>query len=189
MAARSYPIELELEANTSYTAVAHLAEDGTPSAALFPNDISKTEAGQGRLTVRHTAAAPEVDILAGGEPVAEGLSTGDEATLDLDAGTVSAGVALAGETEPVIGPADVEVTDGVLTIVYACGSAEDGNLDLAVQTIEGLHSSPDGVEKITRTGKAELVDAGVCERTGSRGCTSSPAADHPISRAAPTATT
>lgn len=147
------PIDLELEANMSYTAVAHLAEDGTPSAALFPNDISQTEAGQGRLTVRHTAAAPAVDILAGGEPVAEGLSTGDEATLDLDAGTVSAGVALAGETDPVIGPADVDVADGVLTIVYAWGSAEDGNLDLAVQTIEGLHSSPDGVN----TGSAGLA--------------------------------
>jgi hypothetical protein len=147
------PIDLELEANMSYTAVAHLAEDGTPSAALFTNDISKTEAGQGRLTVRHTAAAPEVDILAGGEPVAEGLSTGDEATLDLDAGTVSAGVALAGETEPVIGPADVDVAEGVLTIVYAWGSAEDENLDLAVQTIDGLHSSPDGVN----TGSAGLA--------------------------------
>jgi Domain of unknown function (DUF4397) len=147
------PIDLELEANMSYTAVAHLAEDGTPSAALFTNDISQTEAGQGRLTVRHTAAAPEVDILAGGEPVAEGLVTGDEATLDLDAGTVSAGVALAGETEPVIGPADVDVTEGVLTIVYAWGSAEDENLDIAVQTIEGLHSDPNGVN----TGSAGLA--------------------------------
>lgn len=147
------PIDLELEANMSYTAVAHLAEDGTPSAALFTNDISQAEAGQGRLTVRHTAAAPEVDILAGGEPVAEGLSTGDEATLNLDAGTVSASVALAGETDPVIGPADVEVAEGVLTIAYAWGSAEDGNLDLAVQTIEGLHSSPDGVN----TGTAGLA--------------------------------
>ncbi len=147
------PIDLELEANMSYTAVAHLAEDGTPSAALFTNDIAQTEPGQGRLTVRHTAAAPAVDILAGGGPVAEGLVTGDEATLNLDAGTVSAAVALAGETEPVIGPADVDVADGVLTIVYAWGSAEDGNLDLAVQTIEGLHSSPDGVN----TGSAGLA--------------------------------
>jgi hypothetical protein len=147
------PIDLELEANTSYTAVAHLAEDGTPSATLFTNDISQAQAGQGRLTVRHTAAAPAVDILAGGDPVAEGLSTGDEATLDLDAGTVSAGVALAGDTEPVIGPADVDVTEGVLTIVYAWGGAEDGNLDLAVQTIEGLHSSPSGVN----TGSAGLA--------------------------------
>jgi hypothetical protein len=147
------PIDLELEANMSYTAVAHLAEDGTPSAALFRNDISSTEAGQGRLTVRHTAAAPEVDILAGGEAVAEGLATGDEATLDLDAGTVSAAVALAGETEPVIGPADVDVMDGVLTVVYAWGSAEDENLELAVQTIEGLHSDPNGVN----TGTAGLA--------------------------------
>jgi hypothetical protein len=29
--------------------------------------------------------------------------------------------------------------------VYAIGSADDGNLDLLVQTITGLHSNPDGV--------------------------------------------
>jgi hypothetical protein len=47
----------------------------------------------------------------------------------------------------------VDVSDGVLTIAYAWGSAEDGNLDLAVQTIEGLHSSPEGVN----TGSAGLA--------------------------------
>ena len=31
------------------------------------------------------------------------------------------------------------------TIVYAWGSAEDENLELAVQTISGMHSAPSGV--------------------------------------------
>ena len=48
-----------------------------------------------------------------------------------------------------IGPAPVEVQEGVLTIVYAWGSLEDDNLDLAVQTITGLHSAPDGVNSGT----------------------------------------
>ncbi|MGZ0712528.1 DUF4397 domain-containing protein (plasmid) [Coraliomargarita sp. W4R53] len=139
------PVTLTLEANMSYTAVAHLSEGGDPTVTAFENDISATAAGEGRLTVRHVAAAPAVDILAGGSPVVEGLSNPDEASLDLAAGTVSAAVALEGTTEPVIGPADVAVDEGVLTIAYAWGSAEDGNLDLAVQTIDGLHSSPDGV--------------------------------------------
>jgi hypothetical protein len=66
----------------------------------------------------------------------------DQATLNLPVGTVSASVALAGTTDPVIGPADVAVQDGVLTIVYAWGSAEEGNLDLAVQTITVGHTAP-----------------------------------------------
>lgn len=147
------PITLTLAANTSYTAVAHLDEAGAPTAKLFTNDTSKTAAGEGRLTVRHVAAAPAVDILAGGSPVATGLTNPNEATLNLPAGTVSAAVALAGTTDPVLGPTDVNVAEGTLTIVYAWGSAADGNLALAVQTIEGLHADPNGVN----TGSAGLV--------------------------------
>lgn len=147
------PITLTLEAGMSYTAVAHLDEAGEATAKLFANDTSETAPGEGRLTVRHVAAAPEVDILAGGEPVVEGLANPDEATLDLAAGTVSAAVALAGTTDPVLGPTDVEIADGTLTIVYAWGSAEDDSLALAVQTIDGLHSDPDGVN----TGSAGLA--------------------------------
>ncbi|WP_285363474.1 DUF4397 domain-containing protein [Microbacterium sp. LMC-P-041] len=139
------PATLALEAGGNYTAVAHLTEAGEPGLNLFTNDISQTAPGQGRLTVRHTAAAPAVDILAGGSPVIENLTNPNEAKLDLPAGTVSAAVALTGTTDPVIGPADVAIEEGVNTIVYAWGSAEDGNLAIAAQTISGLHSNPDGV--------------------------------------------
>lgn len=139
------PVTLTLAAGANYTAVAHLTEAGEPGLNLFTNDTSQTAAGQGRLTVRHVAAAPAVDVLAGGSPVIEGLTNPDEATLDLPAGTVSASVALAGTTDPVLGPTDVAVQEGVLTILYAWGSAEDGNLAIAAQTIEGLHSDPGGV--------------------------------------------
>ena len=139
------PIDLKLASGGNYTAVAHLEEGGDPTATLFSNDVSKTKAGEGRLTVRHTAAAPAVDILAGGDAVISDLSNPDEEVLDLAAGTVSASVAAAGTTDPVIGPADVMVGEGKNTIVYAWGSLEDDNLKLAVQTISGLHSSPDGV--------------------------------------------
>lgn len=139
------PATVALTAGMNYTAVAHLTEAGEPGLNVFTNDTSTTAAGQGRLTVRHVAAAPAVDILAGGSPVATGLTNPNEATLNLPAGTVSAAVALAGTTDPVIGPQDVAVEEGVLTIVYAWGSAEAGNLALAAQTISGLHSDPDGV--------------------------------------------
>ena len=79
----------------------------------------------------------------------------DEATLNLPVGTVSAAVALAGTTEPVIGPADVPIEDGKLTIVYAWGSAEDANLALAVQSITVGHSTPGGVPSGTAGYAAE----------------------------------
>ncbi|GHD82616.1 uncharacterized protein DUF4397 [Salinibacterium amurskyense] len=140
------PIDLTLEANTSYTAVAHLDESGDPTASLFTNDLSTVAAGEGRLTVRHTAAAPAVDVLANDAVAFENLSNPDEVKADLAVGTISAAVALTGTTDPVIGPADVEIAEGVNTIVYAWGSAADDNLTLAVQTIDGLHSNPGGVD-------------------------------------------
>ncbi len=73
------------------------------------------------------------------------LANPDEAKLDLPAGTVSAAVAATGTTEPVIGPADVTVSDGVNTIVYAWGSLADENLALAVQTVDTHSSAPSGV--------------------------------------------
>ncbi|PFG43329.1 uncharacterized protein DUF4397 [Isoptericola jiangsuensis] len=147
------PVDLPLEGGTSYTAVAHLDVDGAPTASLFTNDTSDIAAGEGRLTVRHVAAAPAVDVLAGDDPVIEGLENPDEAVLDLPAGTVPAAVAAAGTTEPVLGPADVDVAEGVNTIVYAWGSLDDDTLALATQTVEGMHSSPDGVDAGT-TGEA-----------------------------------
>lgn len=154
------PVDLELQSGGSYTAVAFLDEGGAPTATLFSNDVTATAAGEGRLTVRHVAAAPEVDVLGGDEAVISGLANGSESSLDLPAGTISAAVAAAGTTDPVLGPADVPVAEGALTVVYAWGSLDDGSLALATQTIEGLHSAPDGVP----TGQVEVatgVPAGI----------------------------
>ncbi|NKY09395.1 DUF4397 domain-containing protein [Cellulomonas hominis] len=139
------PVDLALDAGASYTAVAHLDAAGSPTATLFPNDTSAVPAGQGRLTVRHVAAAPAVDVLAAGSPVITNLANPDEQTLTVPAGTVPVAVAATGTTEPVLGPTDLNVAEGVSTIVYAWGSLEGGTLQLAVQTIDGMHSAPGGV--------------------------------------------
>jgi hypothetical protein len=149
------PATLTLEAGKNYTATANLDEGGTPALNLFTNDIAATNAGEGRLTVRHVAAAPAVDILAGGAAVVSSLANPDEATLNLPVGTVSASVAAAGTTEPVLGPADVAVQDGVLTIAYAWGSLEDGTLALATQTVTVGHTAPGGVPSGTAGYAAE----------------------------------
>lgn len=124
-----------LPAGANATLIAHLTADGTPTLSAFVNDTSPTAAGEGRLVVRHTAAAPAVDVLSDGTAVVSGLANPDEATLDLPAGTVPAAVAAAGTTEPVIGPVDVPVVAGQVTTVYAIGSLEDDTLGAVVQTI------------------------------------------------------
>ncbi len=152
------PVSVNLAANGNYTAVANLDAAGKPTANLFTNDVSRIAAGKGKLTVRHTAAAPAVDVLAGGSAVVTNLSNPNEQTLTLDPGTVSATVAATGTTAPVIGPADVTIAEGTHTIVYAWGSLADKNLQLAVQTIPGLHSAPGSVPG-ARDGSADAGPA------------------------------
>lgn len=136
---------VEVQAGANATVVAHLDADGNPRLSVFANDTSPTAAGEARLTVRHTAAAPAVDVRADGDVLFDGLANPDEASGDVPAGTYSADVVLAGTEDVALGPADLDLAEGTSTIVYAWGSAEDGNLDLAVQTIDGLHSAPSGV--------------------------------------------
>lgn len=93
-----------LAADTSYTAVAHLDAGGSPMISLFTNDISTTASGEGRLTVRHVAAAPAVDVLADGSVAFSNLENPDEVKADLAAGTFSAAVNLAGTSTTAIGP-------------------------------------------------------------------------------------
>jgi hypothetical protein len=136
---------VKVPGGANITVVAHLNEDGDPSLTPFVNDTSKIPAGKARITVRHTAAAPAVDVRAGGDPVFTNLSNPDEKSAEVDAGTVKADVVLEGTDDVVIGPASLNLAEGTSTIVYAWGSAEDENLKLAVQTIKGLHGNPGGV--------------------------------------------
>ena len=139
------PVTVQLASGGNYTAVANLDAAGTPTANFYTNDLSTVAPGKSHLTVRHTAAAPAVDVLANGTPVITGLENPGEETLAVDAGTISASVAAAGTTTPVIGPADLSLPEGTHTFVYAWGSLEDGNLALATQTIEGMESAPNAV--------------------------------------------
>lgn len=152
--------DVALPASGNYTLVAHLDASGTPAIAVFENDTSSIAAGQGRLTVRHAAAAPAVDILANGDVAFANVSNGSGGGADLPAGTVSASVVPAGATEPVvIGPADLPVTEGANLIVYAVGSLDDETLTVLTESISGLGSAPTAVN--TGNSPVESAQAGL----------------------------
>ncbi|MEU8068299.1 MULTISPECIES: DUF4397 domain-containing protein [unclassified Micromonospora] len=137
--------DAEVPGGANISLAAHLSADGKPRITPFVNDVSKVGAGKARLIVRHTAAAPAVDVRAGGTPVFEDLTNPKEAKADVAAGSVKADVVLAGTDTVAIGPADLNLKEGTATIVYAIGSAEAKNLSVVAQTINGLHSAPGGV--------------------------------------------
>lgn len=134
-----------LPASGNYTIIAHYNEGGTPTLGVFENDTSSIAAGNGRLTVRHTAAAPAVDVLAGGSAVFTNIANGAGQTGDVPAATYNVTVVPTGATEPVvIGPADIAVADGTSLIVYAVGQLDDG-LQVLTESISGLGESPEEV--------------------------------------------
>ena len=144
-----------LPAGANASLVAHLDAAGTPVLTTFVNDTAAAPAGDGRVVVRHTAAAPAVDVLAGGTPVFTNLTNPNSVQADLPAGTVEASVNLAGTATTVIGPAPVTVEAGMATIVYAIGSAEAGTLGVVVQMVPLA-----GPQLVVQTGTAGLHDPG-----------------------------
>lgn len=182
--------KVDVSAGSNVTLVAHLTTDGKPALDAYMNNVSKVPAGQARLTVRHVAAAPAVDVRANGAPVFKGLENPKEATTTVPAGTVNADVTLAGTDNVVIGPTALPLREGTSNVVYAWGSAQQKNLALKVQTFTGLQTAPGGVQggqndlltkegsgsgawaAWTAAGAAAVASVLIARRTGRRDTTS-----------------
>lgn len=123
---------LNLENKTSYTGVAHLDAGGSPKLSAFVDSVGKTDAGKARLTVRHVAAAPAVDVYTNGKIFTKNFVNGGSVARNVPTGIYAAWVAVAGDYVPVIGPAVLKLKAGSAYFVYAWGSG-DGGYDLAVQ--------------------------------------------------------
>ena len=120
---------------TCSTVTANLDEVGTPTTNVFANCVARNPVGEGRITVRHIAAAPAVDVLAGGNVIFGNLTNGAAATKRLPASTYAVTVNLANSDDRVLGPANLNITRPFNTIVYAWGSAAEGTLALKVQRV------------------------------------------------------
>ncbi|MGZ8598544.1 MAG: DUF4397 domain-containing protein [Actinomycetota bacterium] len=114
--------------NRNYTVVANLDDHGTPNLALFRNNTRKTEAGEARLVVRHTADAPAVNVWANGSPLNRGRQFvwGTQRRFDVPEGDYNVFVSLARQSAPVIGPADLSLMAGYSYQVYAWGNGTAG---------------------------------------------------------------
>lgn len=116
----------KLAAGKNYTAVAGLTAKGAPKLFLFKNDVRKTDAGNARLTVRHTAAAPAVDVWANGAPLLTDVPNGASWTGQVPQGDYAVRVTPTGTTVTVIGPRMFSLDKGVTYQVYATGSSSAG---------------------------------------------------------------
>jgi hypothetical protein len=134
---------LPVPATGNWTVLAHLDASGAPTITPFENDTAAVPAGQGRLIVRHTAAAPAVDIvLADGSRPFTNLTNPNEAKAVLPAGQIAGAKIAPAGGDPIADVPAVDLRAGTDLIVYAVGSLSDNTLTFLTQTISGLGGNP-----------------------------------------------
>ena len=131
--------DVPFEAGEVAVVIAHLAADGSPTAAKFLLDMSSTEEGRSRITLHHTAAAPAVDIkLRGtvcdwqGDRIFEGVPNGGQGALTVPPGKWDVSLLPAGSSTPVLGPQPLTIDSSQAYVVFAVGSLDGDSLTLLV---------------------------------------------------------
>lgn len=127
---------LEVPATGNWSLIAHYDAGGDATLSQFENNVAQLSNNAARLTVRHTAEAPPVDLVIGDQRPAENLANGDSADVELPAGELTdASIALAGGA-PVLDITGVTLAANTTTIIFVVGSAEDATLDDVVQVVQ-----------------------------------------------------
>lgn len=132
--------------------VAHLDADGSVTISPFLEQLSAVDPGQGRIMIRHLMATDSAQATVDGEVVGS-LEPGEEAAVEIEAGTVD--VAIIGADGTVLGAASVVVDDGELVALSAIGVPGDSS-KLVIQRYSGLSTAPAAVP----TGNSGLLDVG-----------------------------
>jgi hypothetical protein len=146
--------EVTVAKNRNYTVTANLRLTGNTAAPVAPalnafvnnrapvtKYVSKATKNVGRVTVRHIAAAPGVDVFVNGNVAITNLTNPNQAQTRLPKLTysVAAGLTGAGTAGIALGPVDLTVKAGYNTIVYAWGipqSVGGEGVQVAVQQVK-----------------------------------------------------
>lgn len=134
--------EFPVPATGNYTVVAHLDAEGTPTLSAFENDTSGVADGQGRLTIRHAAAAPAVDVVLGDARPVENAKNGDSVDLDLPAGEIAGAKIAPTGGDPIADVPTVDLKAGTNLIVYAVGSLADDTFTFYTQELSLASEAP-----------------------------------------------
>lgn len=128
---------VEVPAGADVSAVANQV-GGTPNLATFVNEPVPDDAAG--LTVRHTADAPAVDVLADGESLFM-LEPGEGMSTEVPGGTYDVSVTAGGEPVPGLSVDGLTLEEGTGYYAYAVGDGDNGYA-LVLTTDEG---TPSGV--------------------------------------------
>ncbi len=110
-----------------------------------------------RVLLAHTATVAPADVEVDGQTVFTNIANGEFAEADVPAGTIEVALVPSGSTaDPILGPLDVSLEAGSLSMIYAYGNPRDGSMNVIAHTTA---LASDGSERPDRidTGSAGLA--------------------------------
>ena len=120
-----------IPATGELSVVAHLDGTGQPTATIYRNDNSAVQNGWARVSVRHTADAPPVQLVAGGVPKLA-LANPYFGDLEVPATTIALQLQVPFAGTAVTPVAPLSFTSGMRYFVYAIGSVNNGSFDFVI---------------------------------------------------------
>ena len=150
--------ELEVEAGSS-DVVVHLPADvkGDPVVHSYPAPTGAIGPDKARVMLAHTATVAPADVEVDGRTVFTNIANGEFAEADVPAGSIEVALVPSGSAgDPILGPLDLTLEAGTLSMVYAYGNPRDGSMNVIAHTAE---LAPDGSVRPSRidTGSGGLV--------------------------------
>jgi hypothetical protein len=138
--------DVDVQGNARQSVVAHLNAAGAPTITAYRDDMSPVAAGQTRAVVRHTAAAPAVDVGLDQTVVAAALSEPGSTTADVPPATYQVSVWQAGTRSPLAAPQSATLSEGAATVMYLIGSAQANTLSWVAEQIPNLATPPNKIQ-------------------------------------------
>lgn len=154
---------LDVAAGAASDVVLHLpAEvDGDPVVHSYAAPDGPIGPDKARVLLAHTATVAPADVRVDGQTVFTNIANGEYADADVPAGSIEVALLPSGaDDDPILGPLDVSLEAGTLSMIYAYGNPSDGSMKVIAHTAA---LSPDGSVQPSRidTGSAGLVEAPV----------------------------
>lgn len=154
---------LEVRAGAASDVVLHLPAEvgGEPLVHSYAAPDDPIGPGKARVLLAHTATVAPADVQVDGQTVFTNIANGEFADADVPAGSIEVALLPSGSvTDPILGPLDVSLEAGTLSMIYAYGNPRDSSMNVIAHTAE---LAPDGSVQPTRidTGSAGLATEAV----------------------------
>ena len=150
---------VDVASGSSSDIVVHLpaAPHGAPMVNAYRTPRKPIAPGKARVLIAHTATVAPADVRVDGQVVFRDIANGEYATADVAAGDHSVALLPAGlDTDPILGPLDVNLPAGTVTMVYAVGTPRDHSMNVISHTAR-VGSNGAVVPSTIDTGRAGLA--------------------------------